>query len=306
MRACVFLLVATVIAVCAADKTSTFTGVLLAGQTSVAIPYGAPQPNHGLIINSNANASHSIMTTIEPRYAYSVWSTASKTWEASWTATWCELDQAMKQINIVIGCHSINSGDKCTSDVAYTLTVLEYNATLRGWNPDQGALRWQLTLGGLRTSAMWNVSLDDDKSKLLDSRSDLHFTIVTTDGSPSSAAAALYSFSSKDKNWETCNLAERKTEDKGGFAGTSTLFLGKTSISLDRQYVLVFNGTEPRQSYWLIAHVTPSLKRAVSIWIFIAIAVACLVVGAILTGICTSFFWHNGREVEREPLIRSP
>jgi hypothetical protein len=306
VRCCLFILAALLVALSAADKTSTFQGVVLAGQSSVAIPYGVPVPGHGLVINTNANFSHSVMTTLEPRLAYSVWSATSKNWESTWTATYCDVGQNQKEVNIIFACYSHGAGAKCLSDVAYYITVTEYNATLNLWNPDQGALRWSTVLGGTGTSLTWNISLNDDNSKLLDSRSDLHFTILTASALPSSAAASLYSFSSKDKDWQSCNLGDVKQEDHATFSGSSSLFLGKTSLSASRQYILVLNGTEPRATYWIIAHVTPGLKRAANIWVFVAVAIACFIVGAILTGICSSFFWSHGREdrESREPLIR--
>lgn len=101
---------------------------------------------------------------------------------------------------------------------------------------------------------MWNISLDTEKSNLLDKRSDLHFTLLTADGQISSAAAALYSFKSSEKSWESCNLEDRDEVDKASFAGTNSLFLGKTTLSTKRQYTLVLNGTEPRNTYFIIAH----------------------------------------------------
>lgn len=167
---------------------------------------------------------------------------------------------------------------------------------------------------------MWNVSLDTENSSLLSKRSDLHFTILTADGQPSSAVAALYDFTSSEKSWESCNLQDQDEVDKAAFAGASAMFLGKTTLSTKRQYTLVFNGTEPRNTYYLIAHgaclrrlrgdgadgdfpVTPGLKRAANIWIFVAVAVACFIIGAILTGICSSFFWSH-RDEDRQPLVR--
>jgi hypothetical protein len=305
MRTALFILATLLVALCAAEKTQIFTGVILAGQSSVSIPYGVPLSGHGLIINAQANFSHTIMTTLEPRLARSVWNPASKLWESTSTATWCEVDSQPKQVNIIISCYTHDEATKCLTDVAYYIVVEEYNGTLQLWNPDHGALRWQVTLGGTGTSVMWNVSFDDANSSLLSKRSDLHFTIITADGSPSSAAAALYSFSSKDVDWESCDLSDRDEDDKGAFAGTNSLFLGKLSLSTKRQYTLVLNGTEPRNTYWLIAHVTPGLKRAANIWVFVAVAVACFIVGAILTGICTTFFWTNShRDEDRQPLVR--
>lgn len=125
-----------------------------------------------------ANSSVSIITTLEPKFAYSVWSPTTKTWEASWTATWCEATGFHKELNIIVGCHSVNSGSKCLSDVTFTLTVTECtsfyeiqylrhaahisffffssldNASLPLWNPDTGALRWLVTLGGIGSSVV--------------------------------------------------------------------------------------------------------------------------------------------------------
>lgn len=71
-----------------------------------------------------ANGSHALMTTLLPRSTFSVWNAASKTYEASWTATTCDMG-IQQDINIIITCHTINSGSRCTSDVAYSLTVTE-------------------------------------------------------------------------------------------------------------------------------------------------------------------------------------
>lgn len=101
---------------------------------------------------------------------------------------------------------------------------------------------------------MWNVTLDTESSSLLSKRSDLHFTILTADGQPSSAVAALYDFTSSEKSWQSCNLQNQDEVDKAAFAGSSSMFLGKTTLSTKRQYTLVFNGTEPRNTYYLIAH----------------------------------------------------
>jgi len=303
MRLALLLLVGLLAALAAADKTSVFQGVILAGQSAVSIPYGASTPGHGLIINTNANFSHSVMTTLEPRLAHAVWNPASKGWESSWTATWCDVGPTQKEINIIVSCYTKGADSKCLTDVAYYIVAQEYNGTLQLWNPDQGALRWQIVLGGTGTSVMWNVTLDTENSNLLSKRSDLHFTILTANGQPSSAVAALYDFQSNEKSWQSCDLEDRDEVDKAAFAGASSMFLGKTTLSTKRQYTLVFNGTEPRNTYYLIAHVTPGLKRATNIWIFVAVAVACFIIGAILTGICSSFFWSH-RDEDRQPLVR--
>jgi hypothetical protein len=47
------------------------------------------------------------------------------------------------------------------------------------------------------------------------------------------------------------------------------------------------------------------LKRPANIWVFVAVAVACFVIGALLAGICTSFIWGRGHNnEEKEPIIR--
>ena len=64
------------------------------------------------------------MTTLEAKYTYATWSPATKTWEGTWTATYCEVGHPQKELNILIGCHS-NEGNKCPNDVAYLITVTE-------------------------------------------------------------------------------------------------------------------------------------------------------------------------------------
>lgn len=100
---------------------------------------------------------------------------------------------------------------------------------------------------------MYNLSLDTDSSQLLAKRSDLHFTFVTASGLLSSAAASLYSFSDKSKAW-ACDLKDEDPIARGGFAGSSSLFLTKTTLNPSRQYVLVFNATAPRETYIMLAH----------------------------------------------------
>jgi hypothetical protein len=306
---CALLLLLVVVALCAADRTQVFTGVILEGQSSVSIPWGEPLPGHGLIINSNANASHSLLTTLNPRLAYAVWSASDKLWEASWTATSCDTASAnvQKDINIVLSCHTAEGISRCPTNTAYSIVVTEYNTTLAPWNPDNGALRWTVTIGGLSTSATWNLTLDYDNSNLLDSRSDLHVSILTQSGLPSSATASLFAFGSKDTDWQSCDLWEEKPEEKASFSGHNAMFLTHTAIHSKTQYVLLFNATEPRNTYEILVHATPSLKKsAPNLWVFVAVAVACFIVGGILVGICTTFLWRDRgeRDRERDPFVR--
>jgi hypothetical protein len=100
---------------------------------------------------------------------------------------------------------------------------------------------------------MYNLTLNDEAA-LLSSRADLHFAVLAVNDTPSSAIASLYSIGSKKSC--ACNLSTDHLEDHSAFAGASSLFLSKTALKTNRQYVFVLNGTEPRQSYWIVAHGT--------------------------------------------------
>lgn len=65
------------------------------------------------------------MTTLEPRLSHSVWSSASKTWEATWTATWCDTGAVQKEVNLIFSCYTKGEAIKCPTDVAYSITVEE-------------------------------------------------------------------------------------------------------------------------------------------------------------------------------------
>jgi len=246
------------------------------------------------------------MTTLYPHLAYAMWSAKDHLWQASWTATACQTrSDVPKSINIIFACHTAPEISKCPHNTAYAITVTEYNSTLAPWNPDSGAIRWNVELGGIGTSVSWNFTFDDDDSKLLAKRADLHISILTVDKQLSSATAALYSFSDGDDEWQSCQLWDVNAEDNASCHGTNSMFLSKTSINLKRQYTLVFNATEPRNTYEIVAHVTAgSARKGSNIWIFVAVAVACFVVGAIIAGICSAFFWHGDRDKEREPFVR--
>ena len=87
--------------------------------------YGAKAWDFIFSPHLQANFSHSVMTTLEPRLAHAVWNPASKEWESSWTATWCDVGPTQKEINIIVSCYTKGADSKCLTDVAYYVTVQE-------------------------------------------------------------------------------------------------------------------------------------------------------------------------------------
>lgn len=314
-RSCIALaLLALLLAVCSADKTIVYNG-LLQGKNSVTIGYGYALMGDGLIINSNSNFSHYLMTTLNPTVAYSTWNAHTRLWESTWSIPPCNLQQDWRYINIQFGCHVISEdtsrptvGADCPGKepVMYSIEATEYNGSLPLWNPAAGMFRWNVTLGGGSAStAAWNFTLLED-APLLRSDATLHITLLTEDGSPSSAAVWLFDHD-EDETSANCDIDYTDPDAQAAFAGTNAVTLSYTGLDDDRVYQLIMNGTEPRQNYIILARVsspTSSGWSSTAVWVVIVVAVGCFVVGAIIAALISAFVWRHP-SAEREPLVRS-